>query len=389
MEKLTTKQKDTFDKVMSLINEGGTVFMDAPGGTGKTFTSEIILAVVRSDLKIALAVASTGIASSLLTGGTTAHRQFKIPLDLDKDDKPTCNVEKGTALAKLIQDTALIVWDECAMVHKKAFESVGRMLRDIRGVDKIMGGVLVLLTGDFRQTLPVVPGGTRADEINSTLKSSLLWPKVEKLHLTKNMRAHITGDEEAWDFSEVLEDIGNGKIGKDTNGVFSPPPTVCVKNLEELMNSIYPNIEENHKDPTWLSQRALLAPRSVEVDGLNQTLLSKLPGEKKTYKSIDKVMIDTDATKYPIEFLNSLDPPGVPQHTLHLKVNCVVMLLRNLIAPKLCNGTRIQVTSLHDHLIRGEILSGKYKGEKEYQSFLKGAHSDSRGFNFLSNCHLQ
>ena len=53
------------------------------------------------------------------------------------------------------------------MVHKKAFESVDRMLRDIRGVDKIMGGVLVLLTGDFRQTLPVVPGGTRADEINS------------------------------------------------------------------------------------------------------------------------------------------------------------------------------------------------------------------------------
>ena len=70
-------------------------------------------------------------------------------------------------MAKLIQDTALIVWDECTMVHKKAFESVDRMLRDIRGVDKIMGGVLVLLTGDFRQTLPVVPGGTRADEINS------------------------------------------------------------------------------------------------------------------------------------------------------------------------------------------------------------------------------
>ena len=71
----------------------------------------------------------------------------------------------------------------------------------------------------------------------------------------------------------------------------------------------------------------------------------------------------TDATKYAIELLNSLDPPGVPHHTLHLKINCVVMLLRNLNAPKLCNGTRIQVTSLHDHLIRGEILSGKYKGE--------------------------
>ena len=46
IEKLTPEQKAAFDKVMSLINEGGIVFMDAPGGTGKTFTSEIILAVI-------------------------------------------------------------------------------------------------------------------------------------------------------------------------------------------------------------------------------------------------------------------------------------------------------------------------------------------------------
>jgi ATP-dependent DNA helicase PIF1 len=226
-----------------------------------------------------------------------------------------------------------------------------------------MGGVLLLLTGDFRQTLPVVQGGTRADEINATLKSSVLWPHVKKLHLTKNMRAHLTGDVDAWDFSETLEDLGNGVIGKETNGVFKVPESVCVKNLNELMNSIYPNIEENYKDSDWLSERAILAPRNVEVNALNQSLLEKIPGNKKTYKSFDKVMIDTDASKYPIEFLNSLDPPGVPQHTLDLKVGCVVMLLRNLNPPKLCNGTRIQITSLHDHLIRGKILSGQHKGQ--------------------------
>jgi hypothetical protein len=401
LKKLTTEQKIIFDTVMSHINhraaenqekppyippfsvlknqgkaavlpvlpttvppaQGGILFMDAPGGTGKTFTSEIMLAKLRSDDKIALAVASTGIASSLLPGGTTAHRTFKIPLDLDKDDKPVCNVEKGSALAKLLQDTSFIVWDECTMVHKKAFEAVDRMLRDIRGNDFIMGGVLLLLTGDFRQTLPVVQGGTRADEINATLKSSVLWPHVKKLHLTKNMRAHLTGDVDAWDFSETLEDLGNGVIGKETNGVFKVPESVCVKNLNELMNSIYPNIEENYKDSDWLSERAILAPRNVEVNALNQSLLEKIPGNKKTYKSFDKVMIDTDASKYPIEFLNSLDPPGVPQHTLDLKVGCVVMLLRNLNPPKLCNGTRIQITSLHDHLIRGKILSGQHKGQ--------------------------
>ena len=122
------------------------------------------------------------------------------------------------------------------------------------------------------------------------------------------------------------------------NGVFKVPQSVCVNNFDELMNSIYPNIEENYKDSEWLSERAILVPRNVEVIELNQNLLEKLPGDPKTYKSFDKVMIDTDASKYPIEFLNSLDPPGVPQHTLNLKVGCVVMLIRNLNPPKLCNG---------------------------------------------------
>ena len=67
--------------------------------------------------------------------------------------------------------------------------------------------------------------------------------------------------------------------------------------------------------------------------------------------------------KNKIEFLNSIDPPGAPQHILNLKVGCVVMLLRNLNPPKLCNGTRIQVTSLHDNLIRGKIISGEHFGD--------------------------
>jgi len=34
------------------------------------------------------------------------------------------------------------------------------------------------------------------------------------------------------------------------------------------------------------------------------------------------------------------------------------MLLRNLIAPKLCNGTRLQVKTLHKNLIEATIFTG-------------------------------
>ena len=33
-----------------------------------------------------------------------------------------------------------------------------------------MGEVTILFSGDFRQILPVIPNGTKADELNSSLK---------------------------------------------------------------------------------------------------------------------------------------------------------------------------------------------------------------------------
>ena len=53
--------------------EGGVFFLEGFGGTGKTFLINLILAKVYSDGGIALATASSGIAATLLDGGTTAH----------------------------------------------------------------------------------------------------------------------------------------------------------------------------------------------------------------------------------------------------------------------------------------------------------------------------
>ena len=57
----------------------------------------------------------------------------------------------------------------------------------------------------------------------------------------------------------------------------------------------------------------------------------------------------------------------MPPHTLKLKVNSIVMLLRNLsIEDGLCNGTRLIVKHLHDNVIACEvlILTGINEGDR-------------------------
>ncbi len=104
---------------------------------------------MRSNSHIALAVASSGIASLLLDGGRTAHSRFKIPLDLHASS--TCSISKQSDAARLLRETRLIIWDEAPMMNKYAFEAVDRTLKDICDSEDLFGGKVVVLSGDFRQ----------------------------------------------------------------------------------------------------------------------------------------------------------------------------------------------------------------------------------------------
>ncbi|XP_036345359.1 uncharacterized protein LOC118754555 [Rhagoletis pomonella] len=73
---------------------------------------------------------------------------------------------------------------------------------------------------------------------------------------------------------------------------------------------------------------------------------------------------EDEATNYPTEFLNSLDLPGLPPHNLQLKVGSVIVMIRNLNQPRLCNGTRLLVRKLMDNVIHATILKGKFESEE-------------------------
>jgi len=159
---------------------------------GKTFIWRALSSALRSKGEIVLTVASSGIAALLIPGGRTAHSRFCIPFIVDECS--TCTILPKSPLAQLIIRAKLIIWDEAPMMHKHCFEAVDRTLRDVLKehnngrTDIPFGGKVVVLGGDFRQILPVVPKGTRQDIVNASVNSSQLWRYCEVLTLTTNMR---------------------------------------------------------------------------------------------------------------------------------------------------------------------------------------------------------
>jgi ATP-dependent DNA helicase PIF1 len=91
--------------------------------------------------------------------------------------------------------------------------------------------------------------------------------------------------------------------------------------------------------------------------------MTKYPGEQHTYYSFDSVPED-NLNLYPIEYLNSLTPQGLPPHELTLKIGAPIILLRNLDPVNgLCNGTRLICQRLQARTIEAEIITGDHQGK--------------------------
>ena len=365
---LTDDQRKIYRRVIELIdtNEGGLLFIDAPGGTGNTYVANLALARIGSRRRIALAVASSGTAAQLLSNGRTAHSAFKIPLNLFATDEPMCSIKRGSATATLLRQCTAIFWDEATMMHKRALEAVNRTLKDIRKSEELFGGILMILSGDFCQTLPVVRGRCRPDEISACIKWSNVWQHVETHELTTNMRVHLHNDTNAAHFAQTLLTVGNGQVPYEANTHKTTIPSDLAKttnDIDTLITSIYSDLHANCSNTTWLMERAILAPLNESVSRINGILLTKFPGETKTYYSVDSVKDVDDATLYPTEFLNSLDPAGLPPHTLTLKIGVPLMVVRNL-APGIANGTRLILTRIMEKCLETVIATGPKKGRQ-------------------------
>ena len=65
---------------------------------------------------------------------------------------------------------------------------------------------------------------------------------------------------------------------------------------------------------SWLRKRAILPDKNVTSAHISDLLLEGFIAETVTYRSVDSVVEVDDSLHYPVDFLHTLNRPGIPQH---------------------------------------------------------------------------
>jgi ATP-dependent DNA helicase PIF1 len=177
--------------------------------------------------------------------------------------------------------------------------------------------------------------------------------------------------EMAW-FAEYILRVGNGTEENVDDGCVRILDETCIPytgrdpDINLLIESVFPMLDENISDSNYITCRAILSTQNEYVDKINMTIIEKFPGEEMIYHSFDHA-VDDPHNYYRIEFLNSLTPNGLPPHTLKLKINGPIILLRNIDpANELCNGTSLVVRGFMRNVIDAEIVLGQHAGNRVF-----------------------
>nr|GEW42352.1 hypothetical protein [Tanacetum cinerariifolium] len=281
-------------------------------------------------------------------GGHTAYSRFGIPINVNEDS--FCSITAA----------------------------LDRSLRDIIGYtnpkakEMPFGGKVIVFGGDFRQIIPVIQGRTRQDVVHASFNSSYIWDDCTVLELTTNMRLREGSDksniEEIKEFTDWILKMGDGRLGGPNDGeaTIDIPDDILISDNVDLIASLIefvdPSLLYNLQDSTFFQERAILAPTHKVVGVINDCLLSQILSEEVVYYSSDSICksegVDNTYTEslYSPEVLNGLKLSGIPNYRLALKVGAPVMLLRNNDQTAgLCNGTRLRILKLGEHVIESRV----------------------------------
>lgn len=158
------KAKQTNMDPAELLKSKQNVFITGGAGVGKTFTTRKIIKELSATHKI-IQCGTTGVSVLQLDNGMTVHSAFKMPvMDVPSfrewvDDTKRIRSMQNRVYFKLLVDRAksadILLIDEVSMCSAWIFELLDIRLRIWRERNEPMGGLTLLMVGDFLQLAPV------------------------------------------------------------------------------------------------------------------------------------------------------------------------------------------------------------------------------------------
>jgi len=344
---LTQEQRNAAD--FALSPDRPNVFITGPAGTGKSYLLKYLVQEIKKrqlenhpsltsdelSKKTFGVVAPTGVAA-VNVGGTTLHSYFGIGLGNGSVQSLLKKVRKTKGAAKRIDETDLLIIDECSMLSSFLLETLDSVAREIRGEgeyrDMPFGGMQVICFGDFFQLPPIPDRDSEDRDFRPYCFDSFVW---SELGLRDNVIELV--EIQRQENKEFINLLNKVRIGKVSSSDISNLNNQCL-------------ISKSHPIPTDGIIPTRLYILNRDVDAINESRLAELEGKEVGIEAFNEWR-ESMPVGTPVAIKKSMIN-GIAKEMpdlIRLKVGAQVMLTRNKDLEKnLVNGSRGVVLSLQD-----------------------------------------
>lgn len=222
---------------------------------------------------------------------------------------------------ELIRTAALILCDKAPMGNRSVIKCVEETCHCVMCNNLLFGGKVMILGGDFCQTCPVIHKGSRIQIIETSIKSCPFWNQIWIFQLTQPVQ-----NAEDLPFTNFVNAIRDG-AGPNV----SLAPLQIINDTESILQFVFPS----HILQQLISclRRSILTPTNEQIDSYNHILIDHIDGTQRTYRTADSLKeINTASLILPdsaLDYTAKQTPPGLPPHSLTIKVNGIYCLLQN------------------------------------------------------------
>ncbi|NTU69298.1 AAA family ATPase [bacterium] len=297
------------EKALEILKSGHNILLTGPAGTGKTYILNEFIEYFRGKGSNIAITASTGIAATHING-RTIHSWAGLGIKQDLTQADLRKIVSNPAVRSRIKNADVLIIDEISMLHDFQLDMVDLIYRAIRHDDRPLGGVQLILCGDFFQLPPVDKGRSSGDFITK----SEVWGRLN-LKICYLTKQHRQSDNS---LNDLLLSIRLGDVSQDH-----------INSLKNRLNADLKQKEEVTK----------LFTHNINVDTINLNKLKSLEEEEHIYKAKGegkKALVD-------VLIKNCLAP-----EELILKRNAIVMFVKNDFAKGYVNGTIGKVIGFDD-----------------------------------------